>query len=127
MKIDWKTLFVAWLSLPLLGDAPPLLFQQPTLSRDFVVFVHAGDLWRVARSGGDAVRLTTHAGREQHPSFSPDGHTIAFTGEYDGNADVYLIPVEGGIPARLTSHPGADVVIGWGSRRATGALPVCPE
>ncbi len=113
MKIHWKKFAIALMSLRLLADSPPLLFQQPTLSRDFVVFVYAGDLWRVPRSGGDAVRLTTHSGREQHPTFSPDGKTIAFTGEYDGNADVYLVPVEGGIPFRLTSHPGADVAVGW--------------
>lgn len=113
MKNFWKYLLVAGLTGWAVADAPPLLFQQPTLSQDYVVFVYAGDLWRVPRGGGDAVRLTSHPGHEQHPAFSPDGRTIAFTGEYDGNADVYLIPVEGGVPTRLTSHPGRDLAIGW--------------
>ncbi len=93
--------------------SPPLLLRQPTASRDQIVFVFAGDLWRVARSGGDAVRLTSHPGREQHPHFSPDGSLVAFSGEYDGNTDVYVVPATGGNPVRLTSHPGQDWVCGW--------------
>jgi tricorn protease len=94
-------------------DAAPLIFREPTLSRDAIVFVYAGDLWRVSRQGGDAVRLTTDPGQERTPAFSPDGTQIAFTAEYDGNLDVYIMPAGGGIPVRLTSHPSADVVTGW--------------
>ena len=65
------------------------------------------------RSGGDARRLTSDVGIEIDPMFSPDGSMIAFTGEYDGNEDVYVIPAAGGIPKRLTSHPGPDQVVGW--------------
>ena len=90
-----------------------LLMQSPTVSADTIVFNFAGDLWRVPRSGGSAVRLTSSIGNEAKPFFSPDGKTIAFTGQYDGNADVYTVPVTGGIPKRLTFHPGADVVTGW--------------
>jgi tricorn protease len=91
----------------------PLLMRNPTLSRTHVVFVYAGDLWIVPRGGGEANRLTSGIGVETTPSFSPDGNTIAFTGEYDGNIDVYTVPAVGGVPKRLTYHPGFDSVAGW--------------
>jgi tricorn protease len=91
----------------------PTLFQKPAVNRTHIVFVYAGDLWVVAREGGDAKRLTTGVGIETDPVFSPDGSMIAFTGEYDGNTDVYTIPATGGVPKRLTYHPGADRAIGW--------------
>lgn len=89
------------------------LFQQPAVNRTHIVFVYAGDLWSVAREGGEARRLTTGVGEEADPFFSPDGTTIAFTGQYDGNTDVYVIPATGGVPRRLTYHPGEDLVAGW--------------
>lgn len=89
------------------------LFREPTLSNAHVVFSYAGDLWRVDRSGGEAERLTTGIGNESTPYFSPDGSKVAFTGEYDGNIDAYVIDINGGTPKRLTYHPGADVVRGW--------------
>ncbi len=89
------------------------LLRQPTLSQSEIVFVYANDLWKVPKSGGQAVRLTSNEGEETLPHFSPDGKFIAFTGEYDGNVDVYLIPSTGGEPQRLTWHPGADLVTGW--------------
>ncbi|HKA18080.1 MAG TPA: PDZ domain-containing protein [Blastocatellia bacterium] len=91
----------------------PLLMQKPTLSRTQVAFSYAGDLWIVGRDGGEARRLTTNVGVETDPVFSPDGSTIAFTGEYDGNIDVYVVPALGGIPRRLTYHPGPDTAVGW--------------
>src|SRR5262245_61536959 len=89
------------------------VLQQPTVSKTTIVFVHAGDLWSVAREGGQAKRLTTGPGRELSPYFSPDGTQVAFTGEYDGNVDVYVMPATGGVPKRLTWHPAADTVLGW--------------
>jgi len=91
----------------------PLLLQKPALSRTQIIFVCAGDLWSMPREGGDAVRLTTGAGVETDPMFSPDGKQIAFTGEYDGNVDVFVMPAEGGFPKRLTYHPGDDIAVGW--------------
>jgi tricorn protease len=91
----------------------PLLLQKPTLSKTHIVFAYAGDLWSVPRDGGDAVRLTSGTGIETDPAFSPDGTRIAFTGEYDGNVDVFVIPASGGVPKRLTWHPAADRVLGW--------------
>src|SRR5262245_61182647 len=89
------------------------LFQKPTVNRTHIVFAYAGDLWSVPREGGDAKRLTNGVGTETDPQFSPDGTMIAFTGEYDGNVDVYVVPATGGVPKRLTYHPGADLVVGW--------------
>src|SRR5262245_46617731 len=90
-----------------------MLFRQPTMKRTNIAFVFAGDLWSAPRSGGTAVRLTSANGSESNPVFSPDGNWIAFTGEYDGNVDVYVIPAGGGEPRRLTYHPGADQVLNW--------------
>src|SRR5262245_60050514 len=91
----------------------PVLMRQPSLSRTHVVFVYAGDLWIVNREGGEASRLTAGVGTETDPLFSPDGKTIAFTGEYDGNVDIYTVPATGGVPRRLTYRPGADRLAGW--------------
>ena len=77
------------------------------------MFSYAGDLWSVPRGGGEAKRLTTAPGVETDPVFSPDGSSIAFTGEYDGNVDVFVMPAEGGVPRRLTYHPGQDGAVGW--------------
>jgi tricorn protease len=91
----------------------PTLFQKPTVSRAQIVFVYAGDLWIVAREGGEAKQLTSGVGAETDPVFSPDGQWVAFTGQYDGNTDVFVVAATGGVPKRLTYHPGADVVVGW--------------
>jgi tricorn protease len=90
-----------------------LLLRKPALSKTQIVFTYAGDLWSVPREGGDARRLTAGPGVETQAVFSPDGSAIAFTGEYDGNVDVFVIPAVGGVPRRLTYHPGADVTVGW--------------
>src|SRR5687767_564404 len=91
----------------------PLLMRTPTLNKTHIVFSYAGDLWTVGRDGGEASRLTTGVGREFSPLFSPNGQWIAFTGEYDGNVDVYVMPASGGVPRRLTYHPGGDQLSGW--------------
>src|SRR5579863_3491533 len=96
-----------------IADDSPLLVQKPTLSKTHIVFAYAGDLWSVPREGGDAVRLTSGSGNETDPAFSPEGTRIAFTGEYDGNVDVFVVPATGGVPKRLTWHPAPDRVLGW--------------
>jgi tricorn protease len=94
------------------AEEAPLLVQSPTLSKTTIVFAYGGYLWSVPRDGGSARQLTT-GGHEGGPDFSPDGKWIAFTGQYDGNIDAFVMPAEGGEPRRLTWHPGADVVVGW--------------
>jgi tricorn protease len=78
------------------------LLRFPTIHGDKIVFGYAGDLYTVAAKGGVARRLTSHDGYEMFPHFSPDGKTVAFTGQYDGNTEIYTIPADGGEPKRLT-------------------------
>jgi tricorn protease len=80
----------------------------PTLSGDSIVFSAHGSLWRVGRQGGVASRLTSEAGDDLMPRFSPDGRWIAFTASYQGNRDVYVMPAGGGAARRLTFH--SDIV-----------------
>ena len=98
---------------PIFAAEPPLLLRDPTVSQTTIVFSYAGDLWSVPRDGGEARRLTTGPGIEGSAKFSPDGSQIAFTGEYDGNVDVFVMPASGGVPRRLTWHPDADDSEGW--------------
>jgi len=88
-------------------------YQLPAIHGDRVVFSAEGDLWFVSTSGGSAMRLTTHEGNEAFSEFSPDGQWLAFSAEYDGNIDVFVMPATGGEPKRLTWHPGRDEVITW--------------
>lgn len=89
------------------------LMRYPDIHGDTVVFTYAGDLWTSNVNGGLARRLTSYPGNESFPYFSPDGKWIAFTGSYDGNPDVYVMPAEGGEPTRLTYDSGPDFVKGW--------------
>ena len=84
------------------------LLRFPTVSSDAIVFSYAGDLYTVARSGGLARKLTNDVGYEMFARFSPDGKTLAFTAQYDGNTEVYKMPSSGGIPVRLTYSATLD-------------------
>ena len=112
-------LLSASLLLTLVAVAPTAaqgtrLLRHPTVTRDLVAFAYAGDLWSVSRAGGTARRLTSTPGVETEPYFSPDGSRIAFTATVAGNTDVYVVASGGGMPERLTYHPGADRVRGKG-------------
>ncbi len=89
------------------------LLEQPALSATHLAFVYAGDLWVANRDGSGARRVTSHPGAESRPRFSPDGQWLAFSGEYDGNVDLFVMPVAGGSPRRITTHPGADLLQGF--------------
>jgi tricorn protease len=103
----------AFASASFAQDDKPLLLRQPTLSRTDIAFMYGDDLWKVSREGGDAIRLTAGPGIKRGPHFSPDGQSIAFTGEYDGKLNVYVISANGGTPRRVTFHAGPDVAVGW--------------
>jgi len=92
---------------------PRPLMRFPDVRGDTVVFVYGEDIWSVPVTGGVAQRLTINEGEERYPKLSPDGSLVAFTGEYDGNADVYVMNPQGGAITRLTYHPGNDEVVGW--------------
>ncbi len=95
------------------ASAAPGYLRTPDLHGDRLVVCAEGDLWIAPASGGPARRITMHPGTEFFPHFSPDGAWIAFSGQYDGNIDVFVISTEGGEPKRLTWKPGTDEVIGW--------------
>jgi Tol biopolymer transport system component len=99
-----------------------LLF--PDIYKDKIAFMYGGDLWLASSAGGTARRITSHPGRELFPKFSPDGKWLAFTGQYDGNFNVYVMPSDGGQPKQLTYYQGQaqplsdrmgvlNEVIGW--------------
>jgi tricorn protease len=102
---------------------PTKLLRFPDVSGDQVAFCYAGDIWKASIKGGMAVRLTAHPGVEVFPRFSPDGKWIAFTGQYDGDEQVYVMPADGGMPKKLTYYPAEgplaprwgydNIVYGW--------------
>ncbi|MEN8228641.1 MAG: S41 family peptidase [Bacteroidota bacterium] len=116
-KIQSSFLFIFLLlfTLPDMLDAQSGLMRFPDIHDDLIVFVHGEDIWTVPSQGGIAQRVTIHDGVERFPKFSPDGSLIAFTGEYDGNSDVYVMTRHGGDITRVTFHPGYDEVVGWHS------------
>ena len=91
------------------------LLSQPAISNSHIAFIYAEDLWVANKDGSNPRRLTIDEGVESNPIFSPDGTKIAFNAQYDGNIDVYIVPVNGGIPKRLTWHPYRDMVSDFSS------------
>lgn len=89
------------------------MFRDPDVSATHIAFVYAGDIWIVNKDGGTAQKLSSPTGEESAPKFSPDGTEIAFSANYDGNIDVYTIPITGGVPKRLTSHGSRDLILDW--------------
>lgn len=87
-----------------------VMLRTPDVSRDAIVFRYAGDLWLVDKHGGIARSLSSPAGPETNPKFSPDGKQIAFMAGYDGGSDIYVLSIDGGIPLRVTHHPDREVL-----------------
>ncbi len=87
------------------AEAGTRLLRFPDIHGDTVAFSYAGDIWLASANGGTARRLTAHPGQELFPRFSPDGAWIAFTGQYDGDEQVYVVPAAGGEPRQLTWYP----------------------
>jgi len=113
MRYSVAALVLLFSALSFSQSDGPFLLRRPAVSKTQIAFNYAGDLWIADRNGGDARRLTAGVGVQTSPAFSPDGTMVAFTGQYAGNDDVYVVPAAGGQPTRLTSHPGPDGVVGW--------------
>jgi len=113
MKLSTILVFSTSIIAAFGAQATVHLVQRPTMNKTQIVFSYAGDLWTVSRQGGKAERLTAGVGFETEAEFSPDGNTLAFTGEYDGNIDVFTMPAAGGTPKRITYHPDPDRLVGW--------------
>ncbi|HEY4326281.1 MAG TPA: PDZ domain-containing protein [Mucilaginibacter sp.] len=113
----FKILLVVLIILPFTGRAidtkDTRMLSQPAVSETHIAFIYAEDLWVSNLDGSAPRRLTVDEGIESNPFFSPDGKLIAFSAQYEGNTDVYIIPTEGGMPKRLTWHPAADAVRGF--------------
>ncbi len=88
-------------------------YRFPTLHGDTIVFAAEGDLWRISTQGGLAQRLTTHPAEETDPAISPDGETLAFTARYEGPAELYTMPMTGGLPIRLTYEADSSIATTW--------------
>ncbi|MGA7921507.1 MAG: PDZ domain-containing protein [Candidatus Acidiferrales bacterium] len=111
--LAFLVLLVSFAPVSMAQEEKPLLLRQPTLSQTDIAFMYGDDLWKVSREGGDAIRLTAGPGIKRGPHFSPDGKWIAFTGEYDGKLNVYVISADGGTPRRVTFDAGPDVSVAW--------------
>ena len=98
-----------------LESAPGYVMRYADISNDQIVFSYEDDLWLVPLTGGDAHRITSHPGREMGAKFSPDGTMLAFTGNYDGGLDVYVMDAQGGVPRRLTFHSSGGILLDWTS------------
>src|SRR5690606_38125064 len=101
---------IAGLTFPVKAINDSRLMRFPDINGNLVAFVYAGDIWTVNSSGGDARRMTSHEGMELFPKISPDGKWIAFSGEYAGNRQVFVIPSEGGVPKQLTWYNSVGVM-----------------
>jgi len=104
-RLRFATIALAGAVASTAASAQTKLLRFPDLHANRVVFTYAGDLWTAPATGGAATRLTAHPGLELFAKFSPDGRWIAFTGQYDGDEQVYLMPSDGGVPKRLTWYP----------------------
>jgi tricorn protease len=133
MRLVVRCLFVLFVLIAVAGVADAQvdarLLRQPDVSATQIAFVYGGDIWVVAKEGGVAHRLSTPKGAESFPRFSPDGTQIGFTGNYDGNLDVFVMPSDGGTPTRVTHHPDPDRMLDWypGGENILFATPMTSE
>jgi tricorn protease len=98
---------------PLVAQGVLGFYRYPALYGDTIVFAAEGDLWKVSVDGGVARRLTTHQAEETNPVISTDGKTLAFTARYEGPAEVYTMPLAGGVPVRRTYEAEASIATTW--------------
>jgi tricorn protease len=105
IRLNAAAVLLAAALLPASAPAQTKLLRFPDIAGDRVAFCYAGDIWTAPATGGTATRLTAHPGLELFPKFSPDGKSVAFTGQYEGDEQVYVMPAEGGRPHQLTYYP----------------------
>ncbi|HLA76048.1 MAG TPA: S41 family peptidase [Vicinamibacteria bacterium] len=105
MRLNTAAALLAAAFFPTASPAQTKLLRFPDIAGNRVAFCYAGDLWTAPAEGGIAARLTAHPGLELFPKFSPDGQWLAFTGQYEGDEQVYVMPAEGGEPRQLTYYP----------------------
>jgi tricorn protease len=98
-----------------IAQTTPGYFMHPDLNGDQLVFVAEGDIWRAPVAGGNAIRLTSHQGDESDPKISPDGKWVAYAASYEGPTEVYVMPISGGLPKRLTFEPSSSIPTAWKS------------
>ena len=115
LRISIATAAILLAAPALLADTTPTggMMRFADVSATHVVFSYANDLWLAPRAGGTAVPLASPPGLETFPRFSPDGKSIAFMGNYEGNSDLYVVPTAGGPAARVTHHPETEVLCDW--------------
>jgi len=89
------------------------MFRYPDVGKDNIIFVYANDIWMVDKKGGMAQPIASPPGQEQSPKFSPDGQSIAFVGNYEGDRDIYTVETDGGVPYRVTHHPANERLLDW--------------
>lgn len=95
------------------GQISAKLMRYMDVSDSHITFVYGGDIWITAKEGGTALQLTHSPGEESWPRFSPDGSSIAYTANYNGNQDVFVLPVTGGVPVRVTYQSHSDRMVEW--------------
>ena len=115
MKKELNLIFLTLIlsAVNIFGQVDAKLMRYPDVSETHICFVYANDVWVVNKEGGLAHKLSSPEGKESFPKFSPDGKKIAFTGNYDGNKDIYSIPTFGGSVTRLTHHQSSDRMLDW--------------
>ena len=113
MKVALPILFLFTAFQTGISQINAKLFRYVDVSEEKICFVYGGDIWLVEKEGGLAHQLTNSPGEESFPKFSPDGSEIAYTASYRGNADVYTIPIVGGVPHRVTYQSYYDRMLDW--------------
>src|SRR6056297_1911082 len=113
MKKALLLLFFCLITDTVLAQISAKLMRDFDVSQSHITFVYGGDIWVVNKDGGTAYQVTSSPGEEERPKFSPDGEFIAYTASYNGNRDVYVMPVMGGVPDRITYQSHSDRLIDW--------------
>lgn len=113
MRLTIITLCLLFISSMAVAQMSARLLQHPDVSKTHIAFSYGGDIWIADKAGGLANKLSSAKGDETFPRFSPDGARIAFSGNYDGNTDIYVLPALGGVPTRVTHHGMSDRILDW--------------